>query len=722
MKQYLLTAALLVSFVTAQADEGMWMLTDLKKQNAAAMQELGLLNPVESVYNPDSMSLKDAVVQFGGGCTGEVISSEGLVLTNHHCGYPYIQQHSSVDHDYLTDGFVARNRNEELPCQGLSVTFIDRVMDITSFVEEQLQHDPDPQGTNYLSPKYLQEVAERFALTEGIAIGRGGSLELKPFYGGNKYYLFIKKTYRDIRMVLAPPSSIGKFGADTDNWMWPRHTGDFSLFRIYAAPNGEPADYSTANMPLHVKQHLRISLEGYTEGDFAFVMGFPGHNWRYMISDEVKERMETTNFMRIHVRDARQQLLMQAMQADDATRIHYAAVYARSANYWKNALGMNEGLVKLNVLDAKRAQEQELLQWEAAQGDTACAAAYRTIESIVARRRPALYHQQAIQEAFITGMDFMRIPSTTGLATALKKKDEKYIRRATDSLRMAADRYFQSVPFPEVERKVAKEMMRVYMRYIPAEQRISIFQIIDRRFKGDSDKFIDACLKHSIFGSRENFNEFIAKPTLRKLETDWMVLFKYSITDGLLQTAIAMMDANLNYNRAHKVWVKGMLDMKRSQGRPIYPDANLTLRLTYGQVLPYSPQDGIEYKYYTTLSGVMEKEDPTNFEFVVPDKLKQLYRTKDYGRYAMRNGEMPVCFIINTDQTGGNSGSPVFNARGELIGTGFDRNVEGLTGDIAFHPTLQRASCVDIRYTLFIIEKYANARHIIDELDIAEEK
>ena len=345
MKQYLLTAALLVSFVTAQADEGMWMLTDLKKQNAAAMQELGLLIPVESVYNPDSISLKDAVVQFGGGCTGEVISSEGLVLTNHHCGYPYIQQHSSVDHDYLTDGFVARNRNEELPCQGLSVTFIDRVMDITSFVEEQLQHDPDPQGTNYLSPKYLQEVAERFALTEGIAIGRGGSLELKPFYGGNKYYLFIKKTYRDIRMVLAPPSSIGKFGADTDNWMWPRHTGDFSLFRIYAAPNGEPADYSTANMPLHVKQHLRISLDGYTEGDFAFVMGFPGHNWRYMISDEVKERMETTNFMRIHVRDARQQLLMQAMQADDATRIHYAAVYARSANYWKNALGMNEGLV-----------------------------------------------------------------------------------------------------------------------------------------------------------------------------------------------------------------------------------------------------------------------------------------------------------------------------------------------------------------------------------------
>ena len=717
MKRYMLTAALLAAMLTAHADEGMWMLPDLKTQNAAAMQELGLLIPIESIYNPDSLSLKDAVVQFGSGCTGEVISAEGLVLTNHHCGYQYIQQHSSVEHDYLTDGFVARTRGEELPCRGLTVTFIDRVMDITPFVQEQLRHDPDPQGTNYLSPAYLQEVAQRFALTEGIAIGRGGSLELKPFYGGNKYYLFVKKTYRDIRMVLAPPSSIGKFGADTDNWMWPRHTGDFSLFRIYAAPNGEPADYSAVNMPLRVRQHLRISLEGYEEGDFAFVMGFPGHNWRYMISDEVKERMETTNFMRIHVRDARQKLLMKEMQADDATRIHYAAVYARSANYWKNALGMNEGLISLDVFDAKRAQEQELLQWEAARGDTACAAAYRTIEAIVKRRRQALYHQQAIQEALITGMDFMRIPSTAALATALKEKNPKRIRRATDSLRTAADHYFRSVPFPEVERDMAKEMMRTYMRYIPADQRISIFRVIDKRFKGDTDKFIDACFRHSIFGSRTNFDKFIRKPSLRTIETDWMVLLKYSITDGLLQTAVAMMDANRDYNRAHQTWVKGMMDMKRTQGRPIYPDANLTLRLTYGQILPYSPKDGVVYKHYTTLQGVMQKEE-ASYEFTVPDKLKQLYRTKDFGRYATANGEMPVCFIINTDQTGGNSGSPVFNARGELIGTGFDRNFEGLTGDIAFHPTLQRASCVDIRYTLFIIDKYAGAQHIIEELQL----
>ena len=721
MKRFLLTVAILTSaYPAAKADEGMWMLTDLKQQNAAAMMELGLQIPVESIYNPDSVSLKDAVVQFGGGCTGEVISGEGLVLTNHHCGYAYIQQHSSVEHDYLTDGFWAMSRREELPCKGLSVTFIDRILDITSYVQEQLKHDPDPQGINYLSPKYLKEVAERFALEEGLTLPKGYKLELKAFYGGNRYYLFIKKVYTDIRMVGAPPSSIGKFGADTDNWMWPRHTGDFSLFRIYATANGEPADYSPVNMPLRVKNPLKISLKGYNEGDFAFVMGFPGTTFRYMISSEVRERMETTNFMRIHVRDARQQLLNKEMQADDATRIHYAAVYARSANAWKNALGMNEGLVDLDVFDAKRAQEQELLQWEAARGDTACAAAYRRIEEIVKYRRQALYHQQAIQEALITGMDFMRIPSTTALENALKEKNSKHIRLAADSLKLAADKYFRSIPFPQVERDVAKEMMRVYAEFIPAEQRISIFKIIDKRFKGDANRFIDACFEHSMFGSRENFEEFIEKPTLHKLESDWMVLFKYSIMDGLLQTALVMQNANKEYNRAHQVWVKGMMDMRLAKGLPIYPDANLTLRFTYGQVLPYSPKDGEVYKTYTTLDGVMAKEDPDNWEFVVPGKLKELYRAKDYGHYALGNGQMPVCFIVNTDQTGGNSGSPVFNARGELIGTGFDRNYEGLTGDIAFHPTLQRALCVDIRYTLFIIDKFAGASHLIKEMDIVE--
>ena len=720
-KNLLVAALTALTSLPTLADEGMWMLTDLRKQNEVAMQELGLLIPVDEIYNPDGVALKDAVVHFGRGCTGEVISAEGLVLTNHHCGYGSIQQLSSVEHDYLTDGFWAMSREEELPCKGLTITFIDQILDVTDYVQAQLKVDEDPRGTNYLSPKYLEKVAARFAEAEKITMTPGKSLELKAFYGGNRYYLFIKTTYSDIRMVGAPPSSIGKFGADTDNWMWTRHTGDFSLFRIYADREGKPAEYSADNQPLKVKKHLTISLDGYKEGDFTFVMGFPGRNWRYMISDEVEERMETTNFMRHHVRDARQKVLMEQMLKDNAVRIHYASKYASSANYWKNAIGMNEGLLRLKVLDTKKAQQEALLQRGKELGTEEYQQAFDRIRDIVKSRRTATYHQQAIQEALVTALDFMKIPSTAALTTALKEKDKEKIAAETEKLRTAGEAYFASVPYPEVERLVGKEMLKVYMQYIPKEQRIGIFQVIDKRFKGDSDAFIDACFEYSIFGSEANLAKFLKKPSLYKLSADWMILFKHSITDGLLQTTMAMADANKDYNAAHKTWVKGMMDMKQANGQPIYPDANSTLRLTYGSVRPYSPADGVVYEYYTTLKGVMEKENPDNHEFVVPAKLKTLYQTRDYGRYALENGDMPVCFIVNTDNTGGNSGSPVFNAKGQLIGTGFDRNYEGLTGDIAFRPSSQRAICVDIRYTLFIIEKYAGAKHIIDELSIAGE-
>lgn len=719
-KRRVLAVGCMLAALVAQADEGMWMLTDLKEQNAAAMRELGLEIPVEEVYNASGLSLKDAVVHFGRGCTGEVISSEGLVLTNHHCGYGAIQQHSNVEHDYLTDGFWAMNREAELPTPGLTVTFIDRILDVTEYVNEQLKKDPDPNGVNYLSPSYLAKVADRFAQAENITVTPATKLELKAFYGGNKYYLFVKTVYSDIRMVGAPPSSIGKFGADTDNWMWPRHTGDFSLFRIYADKNGQPAPYSEENVPLKVKKHLTISLAGVQEGDFTFVMGFPGRNWRYMISDEVKERMETTNFMRHHVREARQRVLMEEMLKDPAVRIHYASKYAQSANYWKNAIGMNEGLVRLKVLETKEAQQEELLARGRAKGDDSYQKAFDEIRSIVDHRRDAMYHQQAINEALVTALDFMRIPSTTALVAALKAKDKEKTAAAAEALQKEAEQYFASVPFPEVEKRVAKEMLKTYASYIPQEQRINMFQIIDTRFKGNVDAFVEACFEHSIFGNRTNFAKFIKKPSLYKIGHDWMILFKYSITDGILKTAIAMKEANENYNAAHKVWVKGMMDLRKEKGLAIYPDANSTLRLTYGKVRSYEPADGVVYDAHTTLTGVMEKEDPDNWEFVVPKRLKELYRTKDYGRYGV-NGEMPVCFIVDTDNTGGNSGSPVFNSKGQLVGTGFDRNYEGLTGDIAFRPSSQRAACVDIRYTLFIIDKFAGASHLIEELTIAEE-
>lgn len=722
MKKGLLLTLFSIASLAVHADEGMWMLLDLRQQNAVVMREMGLEIPIEEVYSADGVSLKDAVVHFGGGCTAEIISSEGLLLTNHHCGYGAIQKHSSVKNDYLTDGFWAMNRNEELPCEGLNVTFIDSIFDITPYVLEQLKIDEDPQGTNYLSPSYMEKVADRFVKANNIEVGPFTRLELKPFYGGNRYYLFVKTAYNDVRMVGAPPSSIGKFGADTDNWMWPRHTGDFSLFRIYGDKDGKPANYSADNTPLKVKKHIKINANGIEKGDFAFVMGFPGRNWRYMISDEVEERMQTTNFMRQHVRGARQEVLMNEMLADPAVRIHYASKYASSANYWKNAIGMNEGLVKLKVLDTKRSQQEKLLAKGKATGNDTYQQAFDQIREIVAQRRQPMYHQQAISEALVGGLDFMRIPFATlqDVEAALKSKDKVRLDSVMQKLQKAGDNYFVNVPHPEVERKVAKQMLKTYMQYIPANERITIFDVINTRFKGNSDAFVDACFNYSIFGNKANFDRFMKRPNLNQLEKDWMVLFKYSIIDGLTKTAEAMQEANKNYDAAHKVWVKGMMDLKQEAGTPIYPDANSTLRLTYGNVLPYEPADGVVYDHFTTLDGVMQKEDANNWEFVVPEKLKELYNNKDFGRYAMKDGKMPVCFIINTDNTGGNSGSPVFNGKGELIGTGFDRNYEGLTGDIAFRPSSQRAACVDIRYTLFIIDKFAGASHLIEEMDLVD--
>ncbi len=700
------------------ADEGMWMLTDLKKQNAAVMQNLGLDISIDKVYCPDSISLKDAVVHFGGGCTGEVVSSEGLVLTNHHCGYQYIQQHSSVEHDYLTDGFWAMSRAEELPCEGLTITFIDRILDVTDYVQEQLKKDDDPEGLNYLSPSYLSTVAERFAKKENIKTDDFTVLELKPFYGANKYYLFVKTVYKDIRMVGAPPSSIGKFGADTDNWMWPRHCGDFSIFRIYASKDGKPATYAADNVPLKVKKHLTINMGGIKEGDFTFVMGFPGRNWRYMISDEVEERMQTTNFMRDTVRGVRLRVLGEEMAKDAKTRIQYAAKYASSANYWKNAIGVNEGLVSLKVLDRKKDEQKRLLAFGEETGNDSYRQAYETIKQIVAKRHDAVYHQQAIYEALMLGTEFSKIPDTDKLLASLEKNDPKGIKAAVAALDEQGKKFFNKDYSTAVDRKVSKQLIALYAQLIPAGQRIGIFKLIDDKFGGNTDAFVDACFDKSIFRSPEALAAFLKNPNAGKLKNDPMVQYAKSVKEGYKAMDEAMKAETNAYNRAHKTWVAGMLALKQKESKAIYPDANSTLRLTYGKIGSYEPADGKEYLYYTTLKGVMEKEDPDNPEFVVSPKLKELYEKKDFGPYAMPDGRMPVCFVTATDNTGGNSGSPVFNAKGELIGVGFDRNYEGLTGDIAYNPQLQRAACVDIRYVLFVIDKYAGAKHLIDEMTI----
>lgn len=718
MKKLLLISVLTFFILAGYADEGMWMLTDLKKQNAAVMQDLGLDISIDKVYCPDSISLKDAVVHFGGGCTGEVISAEGLVLTNHHCGYQYIQQHSAVEHDYLTDGFWAMSREQELPCEGLTITFIDRILDVTDYVQEQLKKDEDPEGLNYLSPSYLSTVAKRFAKKENIKTDDFTVLELKPFYGANKYYLFVKTVYKDIRMVGAPPSSIGKFGADTDNWMWPRHCGDFSIFRIYASKDGKPANYAADNVPLKVKKHLAINMNGIKEGDFTFVMGFPGRNWRYMISDEVEERMQTTNFMRDTVRGVRLRVLGEEMAKDAKTRIQYAAKYASSANYWKNAIGMNEGLVSLKVLDRKKDEQKRLLAFGDETGNESYRQAYESIKQIVAKRHDAVYHQQAIYEALMLGTEFSKIPDTDKLLEALEKNDKKGVKAAITALQEQGKKFFNKDYSTVVDRKVSKQLLALYAQLIPAGQRISIFKVIDGQFAGSTDAFVDACFDCSIFRSSKALAAFLQNPSADKLKKDLMVQYAKSVKEGYKATDEAMKAETNAYNRAHKTWVAGMLALKQKEGKAIYPDANSTLRLTYGKIGSYEPADGKEYLYYTTLKGVMEKEDPENPEFVVSPKLKELYEKKDFGPYAMADGCMPVCFVTATDNTGGNSGSPVFNSKGELIGVGFDRNYEGLTGDIAYNPQLQRAACVDIRYVLFVIDKYARAKHLIDELTI----
>lgn len=549
------------------ADEGMWMLTDLKKQNAAVMQDLGLDISIDKVYCPDSISLKDAVVHFGGGCTGEVISAEGLVLTNHHCGYQYIQQHSAVEHDYLTDGFWAMSREQELPCEGLTITFIDRILDVTDYVQEQLKKDEDPEGLNYLSPSYLSTVAKRFAKKENIKTDDFTVLELKPFYGANKYYLFVKTVYKDIRMVGAPPSSIGKFGADTDNWMWPRHCGDFSIFRIYASKDGKPANFAADNVPLKVKKHLAINMNGIKEGDFTFVMGFPGRNWRYMISDEVEERMQTTNFMRDTVRGVRLRVLGEEMAKDAKTRIQYAAKYASSANYWKNAIGMNEGLVSLKVLDRKKDEQKRLLAFGDETGNESYRQAYESIKQIVAKRHDAVYHQQAIYEALMLGTEFSKIPDTDKLLEALEKNDKKGIKAAITALQEQGKKFFNKDYSTVVDRKVSKQLLALYAQLIPAGQRISIFKVIDGQFAGSTDAFVDACFDRSIFRSSKALAAFLQNPSADKLKKDLMVQYAKSVKEGYKATDEAMKAETNAYNRAHKTWVAGMLALKQKEGK-----------------------------------------------------------------------------------------------------------------------------------------------------------
>ena len=717
MRRIILSLFLTSGILSAHADEGMWMLTDLKQQNEVAMTELGLLIPAEQIYNPNSIALKDAVVHFGGGCTGEVISAEGLVLTNHHCGYGAIQQHSSVEHDYLTDGFWAMSRSEELPCKGLTVTYIDEIMDVTDYVSDQLQIDSDPNGTNYLSPKYLAMIADRFLSAQGITLTSGRKAELKAFYGGNKYYLFLKTTYSDIRMVGAPPSSIGKFGADTDNWMWPRHTGDFSMFRIYADANGEPAEYSESNVPLKTPKFLPISIKGLNEGDYAMIMGFPGSTERYLTQSEVKQRMNAVNQAMIDMRGVRLEVLRKYMDASDKTRIQYASKFAGSSNYWKNSIGMNKAIIDNDVLSAKAEIEKKYAAF--AQGKPEYEGVVEKIDAIIEKSTPTLrqlyYTNEALRGAIEFGSTYLIMDN---IKKALEEKNDSLLQASKKQLENAYDGIHNKDYDHEVDRAVAKAILPALAKALNANELPSFYQTINGEFKGDYDAYVDNIYDNSILSNRKNLDKFLAKPTVKAIEKDPATAYSRSKNEKLQELGKQYMELESGMELLHKAYIRGLGEMK--QPVPSYPDANFTMRLTYGNVKSYSPRDAVHYDYYTTTDGILEKENPEDREFVVPAKLKELIQKKDFGRYAMADGTMPVCFLTTNDITGGNSGSPVINGEGQLIGTAFDGNWESLSGDINFNNDLQRCIALDIRYVLFILDKLGNCGHLINEMHIVE--
>ena len=719
MKKILLSVLAAALSLPAVADEGMWLLPLLQQQKFPEMQALGLKLQDYDIYSPDSASLKDAVVIFGGGCTGEIVSPDGLLLTNHHCGYGQIQQHSTLEHDYLTDGFWATTREQELPNPGLTVTFIDKIEDVTDYVKKELEKDTDPQSMNFLSPKYLNGLAKAKVGEKFLQDNPGTEVEIKAFYGGNVYYMFTKKIYSDIRLVGAPPSSVGKFGADTDNWMWPRHTGDFSVFRVYADANGNPAEYSESNVPLRPKRWFKISVKGVEEDDYAMMMGFPGRTNKYYTSWEVAERRDIDNTVRINIRNLRQEVMLDEMLKDPSVRIQYASKYAGSTNAYKNAIGSNWAIKKRNFEQVKKEEQDRLIAWAQKNNESSYPEALSTLEQIVSDRKDLRFRSWMLDEAILRGIEFTKVPTEVqSVSDALKGKDRNEQQKQIRLLDMAYHRFADKDYAPEVDKKIAKVMLKEYRRLVPAKSQPAYFSLIDKKFKGDVDHFVDYLFDKSIYGSEENFDKFKTRPSVKALEQDPMILFAKSVQEEKANLNAALADFDSGYALAHKEYVKGLLAMYQDKAN--FPDANFSLRLTYGQVKGYRPKDAVYYNCQTTLDGVMEKEDSTNWEFVVPSRLKALYEAKDFGRYQMPDGRMPVAFSATTHTTGGNSGSPVLNANGELIGINFDRNWEGVGGDIQYLPDYQRSIIVDIRYVLFLIDKYAGAGYLLEEMDLVE--
>lgn len=699
-----------------RADEGMWLLSLIGK-NYSDMQRAGFKLTPEDIYSINQSCLKDAIVGLGNAgspfwhfCTGEIISSKGLMSTNHHCGYGKLQEHSTVEHDYLRDGFWAYTMDQELPNPGLTASILVRMEDVTAKVKEVLTDEMNESDRQAAIDKVSKEIAD-----EAVK-GTVYNAKVIPMFNGNQFFLFVHIIYKDVRLVGAPPSSMGKFGGDTDNWSWPRHTCDFSMFRIYTAPDGTPADYSKENVPLQPKHHLPVNAGEINDGDFAMVMGFPGTTDHFLTSYGLEETMNITNKLRYEIRTVKINILREEMAASQATRIKYASKYASCSNYWKYSNEQNKALKALNTMGVKKEVEKEYMDWARTQTNPKYSRALDLIQKGYANRATVEEAQQYLIEGLLSGPESpifaARVKNTFAHMLEADPKADLTV------LQGYIDNFYKDYDM-NVDRRLVANLFKYVVDHMNADFCPEFLLKANKKYKGNFDEYAEDLFEKSIFADPEKLAKFMQKPSLRTLEKDPLAKAGNEALEAYRALG-SNVDENMqeNLERGIRDFTDGILQINDKNGKLMSPDANSTIRLTYGNVMSYDPKDGVSYHYYTTMKGVIEKEDPENSEFNVPTRLKELYAKKDFGRYANKRGEMPTCFITNNDITGGNSGSPVINAKGQLIGLAFDGNSEAMSGDIDFEENLQRCICLDSRYMLWVIDVYAGAKNLIEEMDI----
>lgn len=702
MKKTLVAAVVLLSIFTAKADEGMWMLPSVK-YNIEKMQQMGCTLTAEEIYSDTNVSLKDAVIVFGGGCTGIAVSEQGLVFTNHHCGYGAIQRLSSVEHNYLRDGFTAKELTDEIPAPGLTVKFLVSVTDVTTRVLSSVDETMSIEKRKNTLDSVINVIKKEFEKDSHYVV------QVRAMYSGNEYHVFQLEEFKDVRFVHAPPTSIGKFGGDTDNWMWPRHTGDYSVFRVYANAENKPAEYSKDNKPYQPKRFATVSTKGYKPGDFAFIMGNPGSTSRYLTSWGIRNRTQATNQARIDVRGEKQEVWKSFMKADEAINIAYASKYAGSSNYWKNSIGMNGAIAKLGVMARKQEIERNFDQWVKA--DAARIQKYGKVLADLESNNEKVYRSLRastyLREALLSGVEMPRIAGALEELAGSKDQRETALKRA--------DEVYKDY-YPEVDEATFAVMLETYRKHVDASDLPAFYSEIDKKFKGNYQAYAKSVFARSAFSSREKFIRLLNAGKIN-VKKDPALQFRKEVLAKLESfESEEITKSNAVIRNAERLFEAGLLEINKAKGIKPYPDANFTMRLTYGSVGGYTPADAVVYNYYSTGRGILEKEIPGDMEFDVPAALKKALVANDVAPYADEEGRLIVNFLSNNDITGGNSGSPIFNGKGELLGLAFDGNWEAMSGDIVFEPELQRTINVDVRYMLFVMDKIGGAERILKEL------